>query len=369
MTSTASTVERAFGAALYDDTDTGLDTGASLLAADPAADAELARRGEEFVATAWRRGWQPADVVRLVRRELEDVHVRLAGALIRAQAGRDRPRGRRWVAQLAELPEGPARESDRFSQATTALELYRLLLRLPALEPLEEESRRAPGQAASRMPARIRALLAKAEATGYPEEAEALSAKAQELMARHSVDEALLAAEAPAPDAPGACRIGLEPPYEQAKAVLLDAVAGANNCRAVWNEPLGFSTVVGFEADLEAVELLYTSLLVQATHAMTKAEAAQRAGGRKRTKAFRQSFLAAYAHRIGDRLAAAAETQVGQDLLPVLATREIAVTDRLERMFPETTTTRLRGVSDAAGWTEGARAANQAQVRTRPRLE
>ncbi len=369
VTSTASTVERAFRAALYDDTDTGLDTGASLLAADPAADAELARRGEEFVATAWRRGWQPADVVRLVRRELDDAHVRRAAALIRAQAGQDRPRGRRWAAQLRELPEDPARESDRFAQATTALELYRLLLRLPALEPLQEETRRAPGPAASRMLTRIRALLAKAEATGYPEEAEALSAKAQELMARHSVDEALLAAEAPAPDAPGACRIGVEPPYEQAKAVLLDAVAGANHCRAVWNEPFGFSTVVGFEADLEVVELLYTSLLVQATHAMAKAEAAQRAGGRKRTKTFRQSFLAAYAHRVGDRLAAAAETQVTQDLLPVLATREVAVTDRLERMFPETTTTRLRGVSDAAGWTEGARAADRAQVRARPRLE
>ncbi|MFF3920007.1 DUF2786 domain-containing protein [Streptomyces sp. NPDC001852] len=364
MTSTGSTVERAFRAALYDDTDTGLDTGASLLAADPTADAELARRGEEFMATAWRRGWQPADVVRLVRRELEDVHVRRAAALIRAQAGGDRPRGRRWAAQLAELPEDPAREADRFSQATATLELYRLLLRLPALEPLEEP-RNAPGPAASRMLARIRALLAKAEATGYPEEAEALSAKAQELMARHSVDEALLAAGAPAPDAPGACRIGVEPPYEQVKAVLLDAVAGANNCRAVWHEPFGFSTVVGFEADLEAVELLYTSLLVQATHAMTRAETAQRAGGRKRTKTFRQSFLAAYAHRVGDRLAAAVETQVSEDLLPVLATREVAVTDRLERMFPETTTTRLRGVTDAAGWTEGARAADQAQVRAR----
>ncbi|MFF8728859.1 DUF2786 domain-containing protein [Streptomyces sp. NPDC015171] len=369
MTSTASTVERAFGAALYDDTDTGLDTGASLLASDPAADAELAHRGEDFMATAWRRGWQPADVVRLVRRELEEPHVRLAAALIRAQAGRDRPRGRRWADQLAALPAAPERTADRFSHATAVLELYRLLLRLPALEPLDDEPRRTPGPAASRMLTRIRALLAKAEATGYPEEAEALSAKAQELMARHSVDEALLAAGAPAPDAPGACRIGVEPPYEQAKAVLLDAVATANHCRAVWNEPLGFSTVVGFEADLEAVELLYTSLLVQATHAMTTAEAAQRAGGRKRTKTFRQSFLAAYAHRVGDRLAAAAETQVTQDLLPVLATRATAVTGRLEHLFPETTTTRLRGVSDEAGWTEGSRAADRAQVRARPRLE
>ncbi|WP_190016950.1 DUF2786 domain-containing protein [Streptomyces lucensis] len=368
MTSTASTVERAFGAALYDDTDTGLDTGASLLAADAAADAELARRGEDFIATAWRRGWQPADVVRLVRRELDEAHACLAAALIRAQAGRDRARGRRWAAQLEALPQGAARGADRFTHATTVLELYRLLLRLPALEPLEDEPGRAPAPAASRMLTRIRALLAKAEATGYPEEAEALSAKAQELMARHSVDEALLAARAPAPDAPGACRIGIEPPYEHAKAVLLDAVAGANHCRAVWNEALGFSTVVGFEADLEAVELLHTSLLVQATHAMTRAEAAQRAGGRKRTKTFRQSFLAAYAHRVGDRLATAAGTQATEDLLPVLATRAIAVTGRLERMFPQTTTTRLRGVTDAAGWAEGAAAADRAQVENRHRL-
>ncbi|WP_330459069.1 DUF2786 domain-containing protein [Streptomyces sp. NBC_00820] len=384
MTSTASTVERAFRAALYDDTDAGLDTGASLLAADPAVDPELALRGEEFVATAWQRGWQPADVVRLVRRELDETHVRLAAGLIRAQAGRDRPRGHRWAAQLDALTEqttDPARGSDRFSHATVVLELYRLLLRLPALEPLEDSPRSRPrpggevspgrdaGSGASRMLTRIRALLAKAEATGYPEEAEALTAKAQELMARHSVDEALLAAAASAPDVPGACRVGVEPPYEQAKAVLLDAVARANHCRAVWNEPLAFSTVVGFEADLEAVELLHTSLLVQATHAMARAEAAQRAGGRKRTKTFRQSFLAAYAHRVGDRLAAAAaETQVTQDLLPVLATRAAAVTDRTERMFPDTTTSRLRGVNDAAGWTEGARAADEAQVRARPRL-
>ncbi|MDT0615480.1 DUF2786 domain-containing protein [Streptomyces lancefieldiae] len=394
--STPSTVDRAFETALYDAADAALDAAASLLAADPAADAELSRRGEEFVATAWRRGWQPADLVRIVRRELDDVHVRLVAALIRAQAPDDRPRGPRWAAQLDDVPEGTAApRTDRFSHATAVLELYRLLLRLPSLEPLESgasgasgasgESRKAgqPGRAGdprresrpeSRALVRIRALLAKAEATGYPEEAEALSAKAQELMARHSIDEALLSAHAPSPDAPGACRIGVEPPYEQAKAVLLDAVADANHCRAVWNEPLGFSTVVGFEADLEAVELLYTSLLVQAEAAMTKAEAAQRAGGRKRTKTFRQSFLAAYAHRAGTRLRAVAEaataetgTETDVDLLPVLASREVAVTERLERLFPETTTTRLRGAGDAAGWTEGTRAADRARVgRRRP---
>ncbi|GGR86254.1 hypothetical protein GCM10010269_26810 [Streptomyces humidus] len=377
MSSTSSspvdTVERAFRAALHDSADTALDTGASLLAADPATDAELTRRGVEFVAALWRRGWQPADAVRIVRRELDAVHLALVTALIRAQARDDRARGRRWADQLAELPAEPPASTDRFSHVTAVLELYRLLLRLPALEPLQEREphRQSRPGSHSRMLTRIRALLAKAEATGFPQEAEALTAKAQELMARHSVDEALLDARAPDPDAPGACRIGVEPPYEQAKAVLLDAVADANHCRAVWNEPFAFSTVVGFEADLETVELLYTSLLVQAQSAMAKAEAGQRAGGRRRTKTFRQSFLAAYAHRIGARLgeiAAAAETAVNDDLLPVLATRAVAVGAATDRMFPQTVSTRLRGVTDEAGWTEGAEAADRARMRARPRL-
>lgn len=399
-------MDRAFEAALYADTDAALDTGASLLAADPAADAELARRGREFVAGAWRRGWQPADVVRFVRRELADEHVRLLARLVvqeaehedaahaRATAAgkRQPPPGPRWAAQLDEVRElaaDPAR-TDRFSQATETLELYRLLLRLPSLEHLDRPRPTGGAQNSphpeSRMLSRIRALLAKAEATGFPEEAEALSAKAQELMARHSIDEALIAARAHSENTPGACRIGVDAPYETAKAMLLDAVARANRCEAVWNEDLGFSTVVGFEADLEAVELLHTSLLVQATTALTKAEAAQRKGGRKRTKTFRQSFLAAYAHRIGDRLAEVAEAQVAEaeaeaegagprgpgapepDLLPVLAARDIAVREQVTRMFPDTVTTRVRGVSDLAGWQQGSEAADRAQVRARPRL-
>ncbi|MEU7281912.1 DUF2786 domain-containing protein [Streptomyces sp. NPDC045431] len=362
-------VDKALAAALYAEGDAALDTGASLLAAEPAADAELARRGEEFVRRAWQRGWQPADVVRLVRRDLDEHHVRLVSELIAAEARAYAEPPPRWAAQLAELPAGPAWRADRFSYATAVLELYRLLARLPAIEPVGP----APGAAVPhtvpvhgepRMLARIRALLAKAEATGYPEEAEAFTAKAQELMARHSLDEAALAARTHSADAPAAIRIGVDAPYETAKAILLDAVAAANHCRAVWNEAFGFSTVVGYEPDLEVVELLYTSLLVQGTGAMTKAEAGQRAGGRKRTKTFRQAFLLAYAQRIGDRLAVTSRRVAAGEptLLPVLAARDVAVTAQTDRMFPATTTTRVRGAVDAAGWEHGRDAADRART-------
>ncbi|WP_225801768.1 DUF2786 domain-containing protein [Streptomyces sp. NK15101] len=367
------TIDKAFEA-LYASDDGSLDTAASLLAADRGVDAELARRGEEFVRTLWARGWQPADLVRMARRELADEHVRLLSALIRAETAGYGRLPHRWQAQIDGLDAEGGRPADRFSRATTVLELYRLLVRLPRLDAVGP----APGEALPpavtgepRMLGRIRALLAKAEATGYPEEAEALTAKAQELMARHSLDEATLAAGAPSPETPGAIRIGVEPPYEQAKAILLDAVATANHCRAVWNEAYGFSTVVGFEADLDPVELLYTSLLVQGTAAMTRAEAEQRAGGRKRTKSFRQSFLLAYANRLGARLSATSRRVAAEapTLLPALASREVAVSARTDELFPETRTTRVRAAWDEAGWNHGATAADAAGLHpNRPHL-
>jgi hypothetical protein len=365
-------IDRAFAAALYTEGDTGLDSGASLLAAAPEAAPELALRGEEFLRRAWQRGWQPADVVRLVRRDLAEQHVRLLAALTVSELRTYDTLPPRWRSQLDEL-DTAAWRADRFSHATAVLELYRLLLRLPGIEPVGPP----PGATALVPPphhaepgsiGRIRALLAKAEATDYPAEAEALSAKAQELMARHSIDEARLSADGRHhPDAPGACRIGIEAPYETAQAVLLDAVATANRCRTVWNGAFGFSTVVGFEPDLEVVELLHSSLLVQGTAAMMRAEAAQRAGGRRRTKSFRRSFLMAYASRIGHRLAETTgrvTAAAAGSLLPVLAAREVAVASEAERMFPQTTVSRVRGgsVADEAGWLDGTAAADAAHM-------
>ncbi|MGW7322602.1 DUF2786 domain-containing protein [Streptomyces sp. NPDC054845] len=380
-------VDRACEAALYAQDDAALDAGASLLAADAArwsgAASELLGRGQAYVRQAWERGWRPADVLRLVRRDLDERHARITADLIAAEARRYARLPERWTdAEVWWSEDGrygdrlaQREKTDRFTLATAVLEVFRLLIRLPSIEPVGP----LPGDPADplehahiepRMLGRIRALLAKAEATTYPEEAEALSAKAQELMARHTVDEALLAAGRGGPArTPGACRIGVEPPYEEAKAVLLDAVATANRCRAVWNSGFFFSTVVGFESDLEAVELLYTSLLVQGTAAMTRAEAAQRSGGRKRTKTFRQSFLLAYASRLGHRLAETAEHTASETPghLPALVARDVAVTSRAEEMFPRTTTTRLRGATDHAGWEDGTAAADRAHMGGRRR--
>jgi hypothetical protein len=228
---------------------------------------------------------------------------------------------------------------------------------------------------------RIRALLAKAESTEFAEEAEALSARAQELMAKYSIDHALLAAESGRQETAGGRRIAVDNPYEAPKASLLQTVAQANRCRVVWSKDVGLVTVIGFPADLDAVELLFTSLLVQANTAMLRAGGKQDAHGRSRTRAFRTSFLVSYAIRIGERLSAAAgqaEQEAvaeqraaadggsgggGTDLVPFLAARHQAVDDAVDEMFGDgLTRTRAVRATDAEGWTSGRAAADLASL-------
>jgi hypothetical protein len=134
----------------------------------------------------------------------------------------------------------------------------------------------------------------------------------------------------------------------------------------VWTKQWGFSTVFGDEGDLDAVELLFTSLLVQATRAMV-AEPRPRSTTAGDTRSFRQSFLVAFAHRIGERLARAAEAVTADAaarstaLVPLLDARREAADEALRRAYPETRATRLTA-RNAAGWHAGTLAADRAQL-------
>lgn len=215
---------------------------------------------------------------------------------------------------------------------------------------------------------RVRALLAKAESTGYPEEADACMAKAQELMTRHCIDRAL--AEAGTSDEPQVelRRIWLDDPYLEAKALLLAKVAAANRCRAVVTPDLGFSTMVGHGEDIEATELLFTSLLVQATKRITVLGHEHGQGSRARKPSYRRSFLVSYATRIGTRLqeatrsaTLAADQALDHRLLPVLARREGHVDQAVEHIFGRLDQLEF-SPTDLAGWAAGRAAADLADL-------
>lgn len=126
--------------------------------------------------------------------------------------------------------------------------------------------------------------------------------------------------------------------------MLVDAVASANRCRSVLADGWGYTTVVGDQADLEMVELLTTSLLLQGTRAMLSTGSQHGRGGVSRTRSYRQSFLAATDAR---------------KLLPVLSERSRAVDDLTEQQFPQLIPKGI-SVSNAAGWGAGLAAADLA---------
>ncbi|GAA3183091.1 DUF2786 domain-containing protein [Blastococcus jejuensis] len=371
-------------------------TASELAARDPSVDSGGGATRALLAALddAWERGWQPADVVHAVTREASQRSGPLAVALI-AEDARLREAASRapdgWVEQLRELgalqPGSPAVVSTwHRSHGRAPLEAWRVVLslvtalrslaRIDVLMPPPSRwgpvaPRRAgePGSDDARVLRRIRGLLSKAESTEFPEEAEALTAKAQELMTRHAVDAALLDA---GPSAPGGRavvtrRVHVEDPYVRAKMQLLGAVAEANDVRLVWYSTLGIANLVGAPGDVAAVELLFTSLLLQVAQALSAAE--RPLGRPSGSRTFRRSFLLGYAHRIGERLQTArrrateeAAAAHGVDLLPVLRSRQVAVEERMAELFPRVRTTRSRASVDAGGWYAGQAAAERADV-------
>ncbi|WP_155369242.1 DUF2786 domain-containing protein [Catellatospora vulcania] len=369
-----------------------------------AVDAAVLHALAQAVQHSWDRHWQPAELHHVLRRTATKAGAQAwyAHLLTDAIAARMRAHpadtvDERWRSQLTALEAAVWWAEDgafltafaarhRLTRKTAldgAVELLRWLY--SDLPPLEKAGhapgaatppRRAGGEATraadQRMLDRIRALLAKAESTDFPEEAEAFTAKAQQLMARHSIDHALLDAATGTGDGPDTLRIVVANPYEGPKAMLLQVVAQANRCRALNFKDLGLSTVVGFAPDLEAVELLYTSLLVQAVHAMTAAHTRADRYGRNDVRSFRHAFLSAYAHRIGERLTEAREQvdeelSAGTDLVPVLAARSEAVDTAFEELFPHRVSRTAR-IANAAGWASGRAAADRAELAVRTPL-
>ena len=351
----------------------------------------------------WERGWQPADVVHAARRQATAGSVSLAVALIGAHARRTEAVTRApevWIDQLREVGALEPGDADvvgadvvgawsRTGRRSPA-EAWRIVLqltgmlrtaaRIEVLVPPPSRWGAARPRAGSepvggddRALRRIRGLLAKAESTEFPDEAEALTAKAQELMTRHSVDAALVGTGS-SPGAGGvtvdARRMHVADPYVRAKMQLLAAVADANDVRLIWYQGLGIANLIGVRTDLDAVELLFTSLLLQVSQALAAVE--RQEGRRSAARTFRRAFLLGYSQRVGERLRTArrhataeAAAERGVDLLPVLRSRQEAVDSAVTELFPRVRASRTRASVDVGGWHAGRAAADRADVAPR----
>jgi len=217
---------------------------------------------------------------------------------------------------------------------------------------------------------RVRKLLAKAEAEGVtPAEAEALTAKAAELMARYGIDRALLAAARPDTDRPANRIINVDSPWSGIKAHLLGGLASAIRCACVQLPRTGPAAgtrihVFGYASDLERAEILYTSLLIQMAHGLAAAEVPASA---RSVRAYRRSWLLGYTSAVVTRVreaearAAATARQepvTGQSTALVLADREHLVQSECRRAYPVTRRMRVTytGTGYRDGYSEGQRA-------------
>lgn len=224
--------------------------------------------------------------------------------------------------------------------------------------------------------AKIRKLLAKAEdPAATPEEADTYTAKAADLVASYGIDRALLAEEVPESDVVGDRVVVMDAPYALDKASLLSSVAHALRCQAVrrvrYVDPDARKQVsihlFGYDSDLFRVELLFTSLLLQATTRL----AGTTAPPYESLAAYRRSWLAGFTAAVTQRLRAAEdragrdaeagreERREGRSVALVLVDRSRAVAEAVDSEYPRLRTASARSLSGsggASGWAAGQRA-------------
>jgi hypothetical protein len=191
----------------------------------------------------------------------------------------------------------------------------------------------------------IRQIIAKAEATPYPAEAETLMQRAQVLMARHSVDQAMVNAKRADKDRERIVErtVELSGIYATAHVTLFGCVAEGHGSVRVIRTLGGLRnhekvTLVGHESDAFAVEMLATSLMVQSRTALNVWWPTVRryyASGHESTRA-RRDYLVGFAVGVKSKMTDAMSSVMVQESAStalVLRGRSDAVNEWVDERF------------------------------------
>jgi uncharacterized protein DUF2786 len=224
-------------------------------------------------------------------------------------------------------------------------------------------------EASDRLLDRVRKLLAKAEDESVtPPEAQALTAKAAELMAKYGIDRALLAADRPETDQPASRILDIDNPWARVKAHLLCGLGSALRCQCIMLSGTGPGSrihVFGYGSDIERTDLLYTSVLIQMWHGLTGAQVPAWSSS---PRAWRRSWLLGFATAVISRVRDAEHAAASQATAPaapassrtalVLADRAQVIRGKVEQEYPVTRTARVTysGSGYGAGYAQGQRA-------------
>ena len=212
---------------------------------------------------------------------------------------------------------------------------------------------------------KVRKLLAMAEGSANPNEADAFSRKAAELIAAHRIDpERLRQADRHDQLQVREYELG-RGAYVRGRLALLQAVAEAHGGRVVFEarQHGTVAYVAGFRSDLDAVEVLHASLHAQVASRM----AAERRSTAAATQRWRRSFLFGYADQIHQMLQhtvheASTNLHPSSAAVPALRARERRVDEYSRQQFGRVHAARRPKAATATGWNAGAQAARNADV-------
>lgn len=222
----------------------------------------------------------------------------------------------------------------------------------------------------------VQDLLRKAEDEGCtPEEAEALTAKATYLLTEYNIDAALASARSDKREVPADRVLFFPAPYAKQHVTLFYNILKVFGGEAVMVRPRhnsrsqdkGMSVhVYAFEADLTAVDMIYTSLLLQAATQLNKAHVPYYDSARS----FRVSWWIGFTNVIIGRLKAAyasAETELTKEpgTAIVLRDRALEVRDKFRADNPKTRRVPGSQATSGSGYRDGERAGKSANIHNR----
>lgn len=223
---------------------------------------------------------------------------------------------------------------------------------------------------------KVAALLRKAEDPAATDpEAEAFLVKAQQMMARHSISEAMLADAAGVEEDIIWGEIEIHAPHVPRKQTLACVVGRHTGTRPIiiggTGRKIGRVRIVGTRADVEWAKTLYNSLEKQLESSMYRARRSNTC--RDHGLSFAVAFVAGFTDIVNARLAAAnreakkeAEAeQVSGDtstVALVLVKKEERVSDEFRRAYPSTLTKKMGRPISSGGYSSGREAGRNASL-------
>lgn len=222
----------------------------------------------------------------------------------------------------------------------------------------------------------IRKLMDKAEDSAATQaERDAIIERVSYLMAKYSLDEAILNSQAAEPEAVVNIRVKIMNPYVNQRMHLLDHIGRVFGCRSIHLEEykdgkrVEILRMFGYTNDVQRSYMLFGSLLIQMFAAMATAQNEKPSGQHGRT--FNSSFVTSYVDTVIQRVKAAYKkakedvknTSTGNGMELVLVNRSAVVSNAFKAEYPYT---RMGGYNpssrSSAGSSAGRSAGHQANI-------